>query len=123
VYRAREDAFSSREKPSINIKAASVPKRVLGTVAYDGELNIDLEILVEAAQNEVWETKADEILVAVHARLKAYNAWPAGFARIENVDEDFAGDDADRTPGLLKASYAIRYLSSSAALDAAPNQP
>lgn len=123
VDRAREDKYSDREDGSINIKADSVPKRVMGTNAYDCELNLLVEIYVRADQDTVWETKADAILVAAHARLKAYNAWPAGFARIENVDEDFAGDPEERTPGLLTAKYAIRYLSSSLALDSAPNQP
>lgn len=123
VTRAREDKYSDREANSINIKADSVGKRLFGSAAYDCELTISLEIYVRAAQDEVWETKADAILVAAHARLKAYNAWPAGFAQIQNIDEQFGGDPEDHTPGMLTAKYAIRYLSSSAALDAAPNQP
>jgi hypothetical protein len=134
IARDREDAFGEDEIPlaeaAVNIKPQDESSRPLGMTSDDNQLNVDLEITVRAAQGEAWTTKANAFAVLVHAALFAYQSWPGfipvagdGRPRISRTGRDWGGDKANRTPGKLTVSYAVRYLSSARALDAAPNQP
>lgn len=124
VYRAREDAFSRDEQDSINIKGADESTSAIGNEADKNEQVVDLDVYVRAAQNEVWETKADAIAVEAHARLLAYASWPGGFARIRKIGARFGGAErAERTPGMLTVRYQIWFQTSARALDKTPYQP
>jgi len=122
VHRAREDAFSDTESSdgAINICAGDEAARALGERVDDNELVVEVEIHVRAAQNEVWETKADTIAVAAHAKLMAYTSWPVWIAKIRHMGVDRGGDRGNRTPGKETHRYAVRFLSSAQALDTAP---
>jgi hypothetical protein len=124
VYRAREDAFSPDEEDSINIKGADESTAKMGRGADRNEEAVDVDIYVRAAQGEVWETKADAIMVEAHARLAAYTAWPPGFAEIRKIGARFGGAErAERTPGILTVRYQIWFQTSAQALDKTPYQP
>jgi hypothetical protein len=76
---------------------------------------------VRAAQNEVWESKADAIAVEAHARLLAYTSWPSGFIRIRKIGARFGGAErAERTPGILTVRYQVWFNTSAYALDKTP---
>lgn len=124
VFRAREDAFSRDEQDAINIKGQDESTTGIGNGADKNEQVIDLDVYVRAAQGEVWETKADTILVEAHARLLTYATWPAGFARIRKIGARFGGAErAERTPGILTVRYQIWFQTSSQSLDKPPYQP
>jgi hypothetical protein len=115
----------------VNVKPDDETTRVHGMVADDNQLNVDVEIFVRAAQGEAWTTKANAFAVLVHAALVAYSSWPSGFMPVAGdgkplIAAPAATGAATRQtvrPGRLTVSYAVRYLSSARAFDAAPNQP
>lgn len=123
VERAREDEYSARESPSINIKFDSEDSRVHGNSADNNQVGVNVEIYVRPGDAEVWETKADVIAVAAHALIMAYASWPAGVARVRKTGATPRSDQGDRTPGLLTLQYAVQFLSSAVALDKPPFQP
>jgi len=120
VERGREDSYSEREAGSINIRAEDEQSRVFSEEIDDNEMMVEIEIYVTAEQGVVWETLADVILVAMHARIMAYAGWAAILARVRKVSVRWAGDPGNRTPGLLTVRYAFRFLSRATAVDAGP---
>ena len=120
VARAREDLYSEREAPSINIKGEDEQTRPSGDKLDDSELTATLDVYVRAEQTQVWETLADAIAVKAHARLTAYASWPLGFASIRKIGKRFGGYAAELTPGLLSVRYAIRFVNLARALDEVP---
>lgn len=123
VERAREDPYSERESGSINIKAEDEQTRMLGAHADDNEETVAVEVYVRPADGENWETKADAILVAAHARILSYANWPDGVARVRKTGKTPRSEQGDRTPGLFVLHYAVRFVTSAYALDSTPNQP
>lgn len=120
VERGREDAYSEREDGSINIKAKSADSRVFGEDVDDTEGSVELEIYVKELHGTIWESRADLILVAANALLHAYASWPAGMTQLRITGRSYGGDGEDRQPGLLTATYAVRFLAMTTALDKAP---
>lgn len=118
VDRGREDAYSEREKGSINIRAEDEQTRVMSSTTDDNELIVEIEIYV--APEVDWETAADAIFVQLHARLLGYAGWEGLVARVRKVSMRWAGDSGNRTPGLLTLRYVFRFLSQAAAVDAQP---
>jgi hypothetical protein len=117
--RAREDPYSADEDSAVNIKADDEQTKKLGTLADDNELLIDVEYYVRGG-DAVWETKADALSVAGHARIRAFTGFPPSVAQVRKVGQRWGGYAADRTPGLLTVKYAVRFLTSADALDGAP---
>lgn len=110
VFRARKDAFSPDEGgDSINIDTAEMASRPFSDAVDDNELTIDVSIYV---RGDVWETRADAYAILVHPLLRQRDYLAAGLriSRVRRVDQDWAGDEGDATPGKRTVKYAFRFL-------------
>jgi len=110
VFRARKDAFSPDEGgDSINIDTAEMTSRAISEAVDDNELTLDVCLYV---RGDVWESKADVYAVLVHPLLRQRNYLAAGLriARVRRVEQDWAADEGDATPGKRTVKYAFRFL-------------
>ena len=118
VYRARQDAVAPAELPAILI-ASGVEDPQPATLAGDVmRCEFDLSVAVHVAAGDVWETAADTIAVAAHARI-AGASLPGTATALAGpliTDESASGDD---TPAVRTLTYTVTHYRQAAALDAA----
>ena len=118
VYRARQDALINSECPAIVI-ASGVEDPVVATLAGDVvRCEFELAVGVHVAAGDVWETAADTIATAAHARIAAASL-PGSAVSLAGpliTDDATSGDDI---PAVRTLTYTVTHYRQAAALDAA----
>jgi len=118
VYRARQDAVAPGELPAVLITSGvedPQPATLAGDVV---RCEFDIAVAIHVAAGDVWETAADTLAAAVHAKFAAATlpGTAVGWVGPLITDEATSGDD---TPGVRTLTYTITHYRQAAALDAA----
>jgi len=113
VYRARQDVISREECPAIVIELSG---ENTDNAESDGEvegnvLTLSVAIHVAPGTGTVWETAADEIVVAAHALIRAAS-YPGAANPPQRQGRTWDAVSGDGEPGVCIVTYGFEYWSS-----------
>lgn len=111
VLRAREISLTRNIVPAIVLMAGTNDVTRMATQVDKNAFTLKAEIFV---RGDVWETLADAIDVPMHQILMTDSQLAALISDIRRTGEEFEGQEADRTAGLLTVSYRVTWLSQAA---------
>ena len=105
VTRSRLDAFGIDELPAIDIRRTTSEFSARAQNLDHGIINFDLVFICNGPD---WETAADTLHLAAHARLYAFNEFAALGRGLRCTGTDTQADSADTITGRLTAHYQIQ---------------
>jgi len=110
VYRARQDAIDRTECPAIVIESGN---ENTDNAEADGEveanvLSLSVAIHVAPGTGAVWETAADELVVAAHALIRAAT-YPGMSGPPLRQGRTWEAASGDGSPGICVLTYRFDY--------------